>query len=201
VLTLPVLCFLSYRLGLFFRWIFTPLPIHLLLPLLLLLVWRGAVALLMRSDREQRRREARQVNGFFLLVLISCLLLGQYGKQGSRRELQAALDAGLREDALALLADWPQAHAEEGRILPQDPAFAQLPESIRMLEPLYVTRESLDLEGPVNLGICKLGFGGFASGVRIFVEESTHTKSGPDRNGYRVRKEVAPQVYLWADPT
>jgi len=81
-------------------------------------------------------------------------------------EVWAAVDAGLREDCLNLLLNWP---VKDDRIGDWGPEYSNLPASIKMLAPAYVLNASMDDTSlPPNIGICKNGFGGFAWGIRVF---------------------------------
>jgi len=153
-----------------------------------------------------------------VLALVACHFAWRIaGTRARAREVRPALDAGLRADCLALIANWP---SKEWRIFPGDPEFQKLPASVRMLDPLYVTNDAL-LSGPavgpataptirpptgpaewflvLNIGICKNGFGGFHMGIRVFVDEDSLPTDGG--GWWFVRKRVAPNVYIWTQGT
>lgn len=112
-------------------------------------------------------------------------------------EIQRSVDAGLREDCLQLLLNWP---VKEDRIFNSDPEFAKLPASIRMLTPVYVTNDSIDSPDlPPNVGLCKNGFGGFAMGVRVFRNDQDANKFKNNTVGGCQR--IVPGVYYWWHPT
>ena len=81
-------------------------------------------------------------------------------------KIKTAVQAGLQEDCASLLRNWP---TKDDRIYNPSPEFEKLPSSIRLLKPVYVVNDSYRNENiPKNIGLCKNGFGGFSSGVRIF---------------------------------
>ena len=108
-------------------------------------------------------------------------------------ETRKAIDAGLRDDCMKLLLNWP---VKDDRIEDFDPEFAKLPASIRMFEPTYVKNDMInEPDLPPNIGLCKNGFGGFAMGVRVF-------RSDQDAKKYEIATEgecerIAPCVYIW----
>ena len=111
------------------------------------------------------------------------------------QEIDAAVQAGLKNDCMKLLSAWP---VKDERIDPSSPAFSRFPISIRMLAPAYVENYSFD-SLPPNIGICKNGFGGFACGVRVFRNDEDATNfAAKTIGGYR---RVAPGVYYWRHPT
>lgn len=108
-------------------------------------------------------------------------------------EIQQSVDVGLYEDCMRLLDNWP---IKENTISRSTPEYDRLPESIKMLKPVYVTKEVIDLpDVPPNIGICKNGFGGFCMGVRVF-------RSDQDANTYSKKIEgkcqrIVRGVYFW----
>ena len=104
-----------------------------------------------------------------------------------------------REDCLELMDRWPG--GDESHLFPEEPAFEQLPASIRLLEPVYVTKD--DLYGP-SIGICKNGWAGFRMGVRVFAEDEdaeAYTRSAWIRMEAPKAERIVPNVYLWIAPT
>jgi hypothetical protein len=116
-------------------------------------------------------------------------------------EIQTAVKAGLQEDCMRLLQNWPVKH---DRISEFDAEFAELPPSIRGIAPAYVINSQVDNpEQPLNLGICKNGWGGFAMGVRVFRSDDD-AKSFANKmqitleanKDFKFRR-IAPGVYFW----
>jgi hypothetical protein len=127
----------------------------------------------------------------------------EFGQYARTREIQRAVDAGLHEDCVRLLRQWPvkKGGTCESRIFSTAPEFSGLPESIRMLKPVYVTNDNMDNPNiPPNIGICKNGFGGFAVGIRVFrSDEDARDFMKYMRGGGGER--IAPGVYYWWYPT
>ena len=135
--------------------------------------------------------------GLVLASLVAGAFASEFGKLARTREIQRALDAGLREHCLQLLLHWP---IKESRISTSDSEFSKLPESIKMLEPVYVTNDSIeDTNSSPNIGICKNGFGGFAEGVRVFRSDQDAKNFSKQTLGGCQR--IAPGVYYWWHPT
>jgi len=129
-----------------------------------------------------------------IAILTAGVFGGVIGKALRLHEIRAAMDSGLREDCLKLLHDWP---VNGKRIYNYDSEFSKLPNSIKMLSPVYVLNEHLnDAIVPPNIGICKNGWGGFALGIRVFQsdEDANKLKSGN-------RERIAPGIYLWWQDT
>lgn len=137
----------------------------------------------------------------FVILIVASFVVGGCASGTAQiaraREVRRALDAGLREDCMRLLRDWP---AGKVRLSEQDVDYSNLPASIRMLQPVYVTNDSIsDTDIPPNIGICKNGFGGFADGVRVF-------KNDEDAGLFKSKtvgrcERIAPGVYFWLHPT
>lgn len=113
------------------------------------------------------------------------------------REIQPAIDAGLREDCMYILTNWP---FKEDRIDSSDAEIAKLPASIKILSPAYVEKGSYHFPNlPPNVGICKNGFGGFSIGVRVFQSDADAKKFESHTQGRCER--LVPSVYIWWHPT
>lgn len=117
---------------------------------------------------------------------------GLLGARARLNEIRHALDAGLYEDSVKLMKDWP---FTEQRVYSSDVLFSQLPQSIRLLRPVFVEIEQSDINGPANLGICKNGFGGFAVGVRIFFNDTDAELL--QIRGRGTGEKVADGAYYW----
>lgn len=132
--------------------------------------------------------------GFIAWVLARGVGLA-VGKTLCVHEVRKAVDAGLRDDCLKLLQNWP---TNDDRIGQLKPEFSNLAPSIRMLSPVYVINDNIDNTNfPPSIGICKNGFGGFVCGVRVFQndEDSTNYINPPSQYDY---ERVAPGIYvLW----
>lgn len=132
------------------------------------------------------------VGGVFLII--AAFLIGARASKILRvHEIRYSIDAGLREDCIRLLHNWP---FKANRIYDFDPEFAKLPTSIKMLKPAYVENDSIDEPDlPPNVGICKDGFGGFAMGVRVFQSDQDMRKY---ENGHDGGCDlISPGVYFW----
>ncbi|MFH0963120.1 MAG: hypothetical protein V2A58_03810 [Planctomycetota bacterium] len=190
---LPISVILAYKGGVAARWDY--LPLGYAAALALLLVWVVCFAFALGLTPAARSKQPLGVTIFLLgtaFVIAACVVAARLGESGRRWEIQRALDAGLRQDCLALFDNWPNAH--DSRIYYDYPEFQQLPASIRMLEPVYVVKDDFY---PLNIGICKNGFGGFHMGIRVFQHDERVPGTGPQRR----RERIAPNVYLWEDPT
>jgi len=126
-------------------------------------------------------------------IWVACLLGGVIGQTLRLHEVKAAVDAGLPEDCLKLLYNWP---IKDDRIENYSSEYLKLPSSIRMLAPAYVSNDHLDdTNTPPNIGLCKNGWGGFALGIRVFQnDEAKNLKTGECLR-------VAPGVYIWWQDT
>jgi hypothetical protein len=116
-------------------------------------------------------------------------------------EIQTSVDAGLREDCVKLLLNWP---VKDDRIYNLDPEFSRLPSSIKIFAPVYVINENIDDTNiPPNIGLCKNGFGGFALGIRVFRSDKdadkfiTYMKTTAQINRDFGCQRVALGVYCW----
>jgi hypothetical protein len=107
-------------------------------------------------------------------VLVLCQWVSSAIAQGIReQEVQSALAAGLEQDCrdtFVKYRDDPRLQ-QDGylRFFPDSSEFSSLPASIRNFRPCYVTVED-HRQGSPNVGLCKNGFGGFAFGVRVFMD-------------------------------
>jgi hypothetical protein len=140
-------------------------------------------------------------------ILLSCAAVGiaQYADNAIAQvfresEVRKALDAGLENDCRILFAEYQaDPRLEEGgyiRIFRNSDEFNTLPASIRMLHPIYVTIEAHRSGSgmPANIGLCKNGFGGFAFGVRVFVD-------GENVPETFWSQQITSTVYLWQEET
>jgi len=129
-----------------------------------------------------------------IAIWAASMLGGVLGKALRFHEIRAAMNAGLREDCLKLLANWP---VGVDRIDNYDSDYLKLPSSIRMLAPVYVLNDHLyDANIPPNIGLCKNGWGGFAFGIRVFQGDEDASKLK-----YGHLERVAPGVYIWSQDT
>jgi hypothetical protein len=138
-------------------------------------------------------------------IVTSLQLGGVLGKAMYFHEIQLAVSAGLQEDCTQLARDWP---SDDDRIYSIDPAYKNLPNSIKILKAGYVMREKAESTNSLpSIGICTDGFGGFAVGVRVFQNDYDAQKSIAEaktqmRIGHEFGyKKVAPGVYYWWQDT
>ena len=137
-----------------------------------------------------------------VLILISAFkFAGLLAAIARSHEIQQAVDAGLQNDCARLLDNWP---VKRDRLYSSDAEFAKLPPSIRLLSPGYVENSSYDLPDlPVNLGVCKNGFGGFAAGIRVFRSDEDGRKFISDlQKTEQINKDfgfqcISPGIYFW----
>ncbi len=140
-----------------------------------------------------------------LLVFCTAIAIAQFASnaiaQASREsETQQALEAGLENDCRVVFAKYQHDRELEKdghvRIFPGSNEFNSLPLSIRMFNPIYITIEDhpFGSDIPPNIGLCKNGFGGFAFGVRVFMDD----KNIPEPFW---RKQLSSTVYLWQEET
>lgn len=136
-------------------------------------------------------------------ILFSCITVSSFYVSRMRAEslrqteIAASIDAGLQSDCQELFArfrDDSQLNNDGYlRFWPGSKEFDTLPKSIRLFNPVYVTIE----DQPLNIGLCKNGFGGFHMGLRVFHEDSDiiewleHVES----------TLIAPRIYLWIAET
>jgi hypothetical protein len=135
-----------------------------------------------------------------LLVSCAAVAIAQYAANGiarasRKREVRKALDAGLERDCRITFAAYQADPRLEKdgyiRVFRDSNEFESLPASIRMLNPIYVTVEDhpFGSDMPANVGLCKNGFGGFAFGVRVFVDgENTPEEFSSEK--------ITPTVYV-----
>jgi hypothetical protein len=170
---------------------------ELLLASLIWFVWVGHLGfILLARDFKSMARWL-----LFLSLVLASFFVGEFASEFGRfaraREIQRAVDAGLREDCMQLLLRWLINGSE---IDYSEPEYSKLPESIKMLEPCYVENDSIeDTNLTPNIGICKNGFGGFAEGVRVFrSDQDAKTFENQTLGGC---ERIAPGVYFWWHPT
>ncbi len=149
---------------------------------------------------ERRRTYILSLASFAILFGGGVLFANRWARSVRTAEISAALASGLLEDCESVLApydDDPRLDKEGViRLLRGSEEFESLPESVRGFDPVYVTieKDSLGRGVPLNLGLCKNGFGGFHMGVRVFRDDP---KIPTSRN----RERIAPTVYLWIGET
>ncbi len=164
------------------------------------IVWIVHLGWIMIGGRDGSSRRLYRWGGVIggaLTSIVASRLVGQVGSVVRSHEIQASVNAGLREDCITLLLNWP---VKEDRIFQSEPQFEALPTSIKMLTPVYVTNERTDDPNlPPNVGLCKHGFGGFAMGVRVFRNDDDADKYKSNTEGGCER--IAPGVYYWWHPT
>jgi hypothetical protein len=133
-----------------------------------------------------------------LVALLPLRFVMRAGSAVRNFEIQRAMNLGLEQDCIDLLDRWP---SDNTRIHRSDPEYKKLPASVRSLSPLYVT---IDNESsrflPENIGICKLGFGGFARGIRIFKSEEEAQNALTSPRAQR-GKPLSKRVFLWSHQT
>jgi len=164
VLSLTALTVLSIR----SRW--TPLSgIVLLVPFSILwLVWVSHLIWVLAGGRLKLSLARRLLTGIGVVITSVIVATGLYhvGPIARAYEIRQAINAGLLQDCASLLDQWP---IEGERIFRSTPEYDNLPISIRMLNPVYVTNDhKVMTDIPPHVGICTCGFGGFAIGVRVF---------------------------------
>ncbi len=137
--------------------------------------------------------------GFLFVGFIAFVIAWGVGLTAGRmlcvREVRRAVNAGLRNDCLKLLQNWP---TKDDRIGHLKPEYSDLAPSIRMLSPMYVINDHIDNTNiPPNIGICKNGFGGFVCGVRVFQNDEDASNYFAPASQYD-HERVAPGIYaLW----
>jgi hypothetical protein len=168
-------------------------------------IWITWVVHLGRISIRQARKHRAAIGGFtlffcvlfgaFIVFIVVWLLSFGVGRAICVHEVQKAVDAGLRNDCLKLLKNWP---TKDDRIYLSHSEFSTLAPSIRMLSPLYVKNDYTDNTNvPPNIGICKNGFGGFVCGIRVFQNDEDATNYFSPASQYD-RYRVAPGIYaLW----
>jgi hypothetical protein len=115
-------------------------------------------------------------------------------------EIKDAIDRGLVVDCETVFRayrDHPELKSDGYiRIFPGSQEFDSLPVSIQDFDPVYVTIEEnpFGSNRPLNVGLCKNGFGGFHMGIRVF-------QTAPDIPASSHRKPITETIYLWIDKT
>ena len=172
------------------------------LAILVWIAWVGHLAFALL-----RRKSESMARWLLLTSLVSASLVvgrfaSEFGGFARAHEIHKALDAGLHHDCMQLLKHWPKkSNPFRSRVFSDDAEFSSLPESIKMLEPVYVTNDCIDDPNvPPNIGICKNGFGGFAVGVRVFRndQDAQDFMKGQACSGCQ---RIAPGVYYWWNRT
>ena len=101
------------------------------------------------------------------------------------------------ESVFASFRDHPQ-FKKDGyvRLFPGSKEYDAIPNSIRGFDPVYVTIEEnpFGIDRPLNIGLCKNGFGGFHMGVRVFRDD-------PKIPASLNRERITPTIYLWVEET
>ena len=137
----------------------------------------------------------------FIAIFLACRVGTLLEKTYYIHEIKKAAQAGLQRDCVSLLHNWP---TKDDRIYNPSPEFEKLPSSIKLLNPVYVVNDSYRNENtPKNIGLCKNGFGGFSSGVRIFSSDqdaeafiSYMQISGKTNKDFGY-KRLASGIYYW----
>ena len=137
----------------------------------------------------------------FCLTFVTAVLVSRSVAAAQRdQEIAVLVRQGIVADCENVMSRHRQ-HSDlvrEGyvRFLPGSKEFDALPDSIKAFQPVYVTIEEnpFGSDLPLNVGLCKMGFGGFHMGVRVF-RTDPRIKTSWDRKRY------LPNVYLWIDET
>jgi hypothetical protein len=168
-------------------------------------IWIIWVIRLGRISIQEARKHQTLIGGFilffgvlfagFIAFIVAWLVGLEAGRILCAHEVRKAVDAGLREDCLKLLQNWP---TKDDRIGCLNPYFTNLAPSIRMLSPVYVINENIDYTNiPPNIGVYKNGFGGFVCGVRVFRNDEDASNYVNPSSLYD-HERVAPGIYvLW----
>jgi hypothetical protein len=180
------------------------LPIDLI-GFLLWLVWIFHLGWMLFTRPSEHRGWKRYLAEFFGAILGSMVLfllvegIGNFVvNELQLHDIRIAVNAGLRNDCINLLHNWP---VTNDVIDMDDPSFAKLPQSIQMLGPLNVYNDKIeDTNIPPNIGVCMDGLGGMFYGVRVF-QNDDDAKKLEASYGDRIYafERVAPGVYLWKD--
>lgn len=115
-------------------------------------------------------------------------------------EISKAIENGLEIDCKKVIATYRRDSRleKEGyvRLFPGSKEFDSLPRSIREFQPVYLTIEAnpFGTALPLNVGLCKNGFGGFHMGVRVFDTDPKIPASWD-------RQRISATIYLWIDET
>jgi hypothetical protein len=139
---------------------------------------------------------------FFAVICLSSISLrysGWLGRNIRDKEISVAIAMGLESDGIFMIENWPVDHR---RIFPSHPEWNIIPDSIKSLNPVYVTisrEEDVDSIHPPNIGICMNGFAGFAAGLRVYATVEAAQQSV---NTYMGKHTVVTEtVYVWFHPT
>ena len=171
---------------------------------ILWLVWifhLGWMVLWRRPEHGRRIRFAAEFLGAILGSIVLFVLTVELGRvvatELRHHDIRMAVNAGLRNDCLNLLHNWP---VTNDVINMDDPAFAKLPQSIKMLSPVDIYNDVIDdTNTPPNIGVCWDGFGGFY-GTRVFLNDDDAKKLEASMgNAMCACERVAPGVYFWVD--
>lgn len=172
---------------------------------ILWLVWifhLGWMLLWRRPNHGKRIRFAAEFLGAILGSMVLFVLVVALGrlvaKEWRHHDIRMAVNAGLRDDCLNLLHNWPVTNDVIDMI---DPSLAKLPQSIKMLNPRSVYNEKIDdPNSPPNIGVCWDGFGGGFYGTRVFQNDDDAKKLEASYGDHMCACErVAPGVYFWVD--
>ena len=183
--------------------LFGPLIIYLI-GFILWLVWIFHLAWMVLRRPPEASERIRCVAKFFGAILGSMVLFVLVVRLGSfiadelrLHDIRMAVNAGLRNDCLNLLHNWPVTGVV---INMDDPAFSKLPQSIKMLSPVDVYNEAIDdTNCPPNIGVCWSGFGGFY-GTRVFQNDDDAKKLEAMAGNHMCACErAASGVYFWVD--
>jgi len=182
------------------RWGTIPGGIVFLVAVCVWFVWFCLLILLVVTWTPGSHVWMRRSACFFGAVLASFIAgsnVDRAGRLVRTHEIQKAVDAGLYRDCQRLLRNWP----ENKELIEFDASeFAKLPESIKMLKPVYLENDNIDNTNlPPNVGICKNGFGGFYMGIRVFRSDQDASVFATNTIGKCER--IAPGVYYWWHPT
>ncbi len=170
------------------------------------LVWISHLGWMLFKRSPEHRKWKRSLIEFFGAIFGSMILFVLVGSienfivnQLRLHDIRMAVNAGLRNDCINLLHNWPVTNdvIDSG----MDPSFAKLPQSIQMLGPLDVyNNKSEDTNIPSNIGICMDGLGGMFYGVRVFQNDEDAKKLAASLGERMFTCErAAPGVYLWKD--
>lgn len=177
-----------------------------LIGFILWLVWIFHLGWMLARRPPEHSERKRFPGKFFGAILGSMALFMLVLKIGSfiadelrLHDIRMAVNAGLRNDCLNLLHNWPVTNNVIDAF-DVDPSFSKLPQSIKMLRPVNVYNEKFDDTNiPPNIGVCVNGFGGFY-GIRVFQNDDDAKKlEATMGNLMDACERVAPGVYFWVD--
>jgi hypothetical protein len=175
-----------------------------LIGFILWLVWVFHLGWMLLKRHPEPVKRIRFAAIFFCTILGSMILFALVLKLGSfvadklrLHDIRMAVNAGLQENCLNLLHNWPVTNDAIDMI---DTPFSKLPRSIQMLKPVDVLNERIDdTSEPPNIGVCWSSFGGFY-GTRVFQNDDDakklETMLGSDLCSC---ERVAPGVYFWVE--